>query len=69
MSSDSLVVLQEYDNEMLAEIAKSKLDEAGIFCALHGEYMSSIYSGIGLFPVRLMVREIDLDEAKKLIDI
>ena len=63
---DTLVVLQTYDNTTQAEIAKSILDCAGIFCVLHGEYMSSIYS-IGAFPVRLMVRSEDLEEAENLL--
>ena len=64
--SESLVVLQAFDNPTQAEIAKSILDCAGIFCALHGEYLSSIYA-IGAFPTRLMVRADDVDEARRLL--
>lgn len=66
-SSESLVLVQAYDNPTLAEIAKSILDSAGIFCVLHGEYLSSIYA-IGAFPTRLMVRPEDLDEALRLLE-
>ncbi len=65
-SNESLVVLKSYDNTVQAEIAKSILDSAGIFCALHGEYMSTIYTPIA-FPARLMVRSEDYDEAQSLL--
>ena len=67
-SSESLVLVQAYDNPTLAEIAKSILDSAGIFCVLHGEYLSSIYA-IGAFPPRLMVRPEDLAEARRLLEV
>lgn len=65
-TSESLVVLQAFDNPTQAEIAKSILDCAGIFCTLHGEYLSSIYA-IGAFPTRLMVRPDDIEEARRLL--
>lgn len=61
-----MVVLQAYSNTTQAEIAKSILESAGIFCVLHGEYMSTIYT-IGAFTVRLMVRPEDLEEAQRLL--
>ncbi|MEE0865083.1 MAG: DUF2007 domain-containing protein [Alistipes sp.] len=65
-SPESLIVLQAFDNPTQAEIAKSILDCAGIFCTLHGEYLSSIYA-IGAFPTRLMVMPQDLEEARRLL--
>ena len=65
-TSDLLVVLQAYDNQVQAEIAKSILDSAGIFCVLHGEYMSSIYTPVA-FPTRLMVRPEDMETANVLL--
>lgn len=65
-NSSTLVVLEVYDNLTQAEIAKSILDSADIFCTLHGEYMSTIYA-TGAFPVRLMVRSEDVNEAKMLL--
>jgi lysophospholipase L1-like esterase len=47
-------------------IAKAMLDSANIFCVLHGEYMSAIYTPIA-FPIRLMVRSEDFEEAKTLL--
>ena len=61
-----LVMVQSFDNVMLAEIAKSILDSAGIFCTLEGEYMASIYTPVA-FPTRLMVREEDLAEAEAIL--
>lgn len=66
-TSTSLVVLEAFDSPIQAEIAKSILDCAGIFCTLHGEYLSSIYS-IGAFPTRLMVRPEDINDARRLLE-
>ena len=65
-TTSTLVVIEVYDNPMRAEIAKSSLDSAGIFCVLNDEYMSAIYS-VGAFPMRLMVRSEDADSALQLL--
>lgn len=65
---ESLVLVQAFDNSTMAEISKSILDSAGIFCVLHGEYLSSVYS-ICAFPTRLMVRPEDLEEARTVLGI
>jgi hypothetical protein len=65
-TTSTLVVIEVYDNPMRAEIAKSILDSAGIFCVLNDEYMSTIYS-VGAFPMRLMVRSEDADSAIQLL--
>jgi hypothetical protein len=65
-TTSTLVVIEVYDNPMRAEIAKSILDSAGIFCVLNDEYMSAIYS-VGAFPMRLMVRSEDADSALQLL--
>ncbi len=64
--TSTLVVIEVYDNPMQAEIAKSILDSAGIFCVLNDEYMSAIYS-VGAFPMRLMVRSEDAEGAIQLL--
>ena len=66
-TNETLVVLKTFDNTTQAEIAKSILDSAGIFCVLHGEYMSAIYT-TSLFAVRLMVRTEDVDDAIAVIE-
>lgn len=65
-ATDNLVVLQSYDNLMQAEIAKSILDSAGIFCSLRNEYMSMVYP-VGAMPSQLMVREEELEQAQRLL--
>lgn len=65
-ATENLVILQSYDNLMQAEIAKSILDSAGIFCSLRNEYMSMVYP-IGAMPSQLMVREEDLEQAQRLL--
>ena len=66
--SESLVTIQAYNTSNEAEIAKSILDSAGIFCTLSGEYMSTIYA-IGIFPTKLLVRSEDVDEARRLLEV
>lgn len=67
-NTTKLVVIQSYDNVVQAEIAKSILESAGIFCVLQGEYMSFIYSPIA-FPTRLMIREEDIEAAEAVLGI
>ena len=66
-TSESLVIIQAYNTSIEAEIAKSILDSAGIFCTLQGEYMSTIYA-IGAFPTQLLVLAEDVDEARRLLE-
>ena len=65
-TTSTLVVIEVYDNPMRAEIAKSILESAGIFRTLNDEYMSTIYS-VGAFPMRLMVRSEDVENALQLL--
>lgn len=67
-STTKLVAIQSYDNVVKAEIAKSILDSAGIFCVLQGEYMSMIYTPVA-FPTLLMVREEDVAEVEAVLGI
>ena len=66
-TNDNLVVLKTFVNTTQAEIAKSILDSAGIFCVLHGEHMSAIYT-TPLFAVRLMVKAGDAEDAIAVIE-
>jgi hypothetical protein len=52
---------------MQAEMIFSILEENGIFCVIHDEYMAAIYTPIA-FPIRLMIREEDLEKAKALLE-
>lgn len=64
---DDLVVLKEFDNLMMAEIAKSILESADIYCTLYDECMSAFYSSVA-FPMRLMVRVKDVEAANQLLE-
>ena len=66
-TNETLVVVRVYDSAIMAEIAKSILDSAGIFCVLHGEYMSAIYTPVA-FPVRLMIKAEDYENATAVLD-
>ena len=66
-TNETLVVLKTFDNTTQAEIAKSILDSAGIFCVLHGAQMAAIYT-TSLFAVRLMVKAEDVDDAIAVIE-
>lgn len=66
-TNESMVVLKLYDNTTQALIAKSMLDSAGIFSVLNDEYMSTLYT-TAAFPIRLMVREVDAQEAMTLLE-
>ncbi len=66
-ANDSLVVLKEFDNLMMAEIAKSMLESAGIYCTLYDECMSALYQPMAI-PVRLMVRAEDVEAADSILE-
>jgi hypothetical protein len=66
-ANDSLVVLKEFDNLMMAEIAKSILDSANIYCTLYDEFMSAFYTPTAI-PVRLMVRAEDVETADSILE-
>jgi hypothetical protein len=65
--NDVLVVVKIYDNATQASIAKSMLDSAGIYSVLNDEYMSALYTTTA-FPLRLMVRQEDVEDALVLLD-
>lgn len=65
--NDVLVVVNIYDNATQASIAKSMLDSAGIYSVLNDEYMSALYT-TAAFPLRLMVRQEDVEDALVLLD-
>lgn len=65
--NDVLVVVKIYDNATQASIAKSMLDSAGIYSVLNDEYMSALYTTTA-FPLRLMVRQEDVEDALALLD-
>lgn len=66
MTDNALTLLAEYNTSMEAELAKSLLGSAGIFAEIENEYMSSLYP-TGVIPTKLLVREADLEQARRLL--
>lgn len=65
--TDSLVLVSSYSKVIDAEIAKSLLDAAGIYCVVVNDSLVAMDSlmGIGYGGVQLKVRPEDLEKAKK----
>ena len=66
-NSGSLIELMTCEDRVQAEMIFSILEENGIFCVMHDVYMAAIYTPIA-FPIRLMIREEDLERAKALLE-
>lgn len=63
-----IVLAAEYSDEVSASIAKGMLEVNGINSIIEGSNMVRLYFGAEIWnPVRLMVREDDLEAAKKLL--
>ena len=63
----SLVELARFQNRIEAELARLHLESEGIDAVLFGAETGSL--GLGpMMPVRLMVLEEELDEAKRVLD-
>ncbi len=63
-----MIVLREYSNPTEAEMAKTLLDNVGMWSMINNEYMSTIYP-TGVMPAQLIVREEDRERALELITI
>jgi hypothetical protein len=63
----ALVELALFQNPFAAEVARGRLESEGIDVVLFGSGLASL--GLGaMSPVRLMVEEEDLHEAKVILD-
>jgi hypothetical protein len=62
----SLVELTRFDNRIQAELARLNLEAEGISAVLFDAEMSSFGWG-PMMPIRLMVLEEDVDEARRLL--
>lgn len=66
---DDLVVLRTYNNEPEARIAAAVLEANGIECGVSGDVAGGALPSLALvFPVRLIVHEIDAQFARELLD-
>lgn len=63
-----IVLAAEYNDEVSANIARGMLEANGIPAIVEGSNMVRLYLGAQIWnPVRLMVRQPDLDAALKLL--
>jgi hypothetical protein len=65
MESADLVVLSRFPTTTDAELAKGRLDGAGIDSMIRADNIGGMYPAIGV--VELLVRSEDLDEAKDVL--
>lgn len=61
-----MVVLREYDVLSDAEMAKTLLDNEGMWCMVNNEYMSTIYPQ-GIAPTQLITRQEDAQRAMEIL--
>jgi hypothetical protein len=68
-NDDDIVVFQQFDNTIDANIAKTKLDAYGVPCFLTEENMANLYPGQSLmaFKIRLHIFSNDRDRAAKVL--
>jgi hypothetical protein len=67
--SDEIVVLREYGNEMEAQFAATVLEANGVPARVIADTAGGALPSMALvFPVRLLVRAIDADLARELLD-
>jgi hypothetical protein len=62
----SLVEAARFWNSFEAGLAESKLEDEGIGSVLFDSEMANFY-GAGLVPIRLMVLDEDLEDARKIL--
>lgn len=67
---ENIVVFQQYDNVIEANIVKSKLDAHGVPCFLTDENLANLYPGQQYlsFQVRLHLFEKDVQQAQQIVD-
>lgn len=68
MSEQGLIVVRSYSSEMDAQLAKSRLDAAGIFSAIFKDDVGGTRPYLQLTEgVRLMVRKSEFDQASAVL--
>lgn len=69
-NNDNLVVIAEYNNDFSANIALTKLREAGIPAILNNETTANVF-GVPLAPydtIRLLVLRTDIEHAQEILN-
>ena len=69
-TAEKIIVFDSFDNVILANLAKLKLDAYGIPCFITNENTTNLYPILnGFFPaVRLCVFESDLERIKEIME-
>jgi hypothetical protein len=62
-----MVTVERYTDMLQAELAKGRLESAGIDCFLSGENAGLLY-GNGLDSVQLQVAAVDEDDARAILN-
>src|SRR6266850_893974 len=70
-AEEKIIVFESYDNVIMANLVKTKLDAYGIPCFLTGENFTSLYPlRNDIFPgARLHIFEKDLASVKEILDV
>ena len=67
--ADDIVVLREYGNEVEARFAATVLEANGVPARVAADTAGGAFPSLALlFPVRLLVRAMDADLARELLD-
>jgi Putative prokaryotic signal transducing protein len=66
-NGEEMVTVERYTDMLQAELAKGRLESAGIDCFLAGENAGLLY-GNGLDSVQLQVSAIDEDDARAVLN-
>ncbi|AQT68980.1 hypothetical protein STSP2_02158 [Anaerohalosphaera lusitana] len=68
MSSDKLITIAEYENNLDARLAMMWLESNGVKATVTGETLSVVVPEIGWRRIELQVLESDAEEARKLLE-
>jgi hypothetical protein len=66
-TGEEMVTVERYTDMLQAELAKGRLESAGIDCFLSGENAGLLY-GNGLDSVQLQVAAVDEDDARAILN-
>ncbi len=67
--SNDWVAVAEFTSTVEADLAKAELDLEDIECELAGDYQNQAIPAMGVMgPIRLLVRESDLDRAREVLE-
>jgi hypothetical protein len=65
---DALVTIGRFIDPLAAEVARSRLESAGLSCFVQGGGLGSLLPTATVYPILLQVRAADADAAAGLLD-